>query len=335
MLLGALVLLPIAAFLLNGAVRDYIASSALDSRAARNAGLPSTPDAGFDLSGLVIPDEEIRRGGPRKDGIPALTDPKMIAANDAAYLSGEDKVIGVAFGGEVRAYPLKILDFHEIVNDSVGGRPVAVTYCPLCDSSVVFDRRDGERTLEFGVSGLLYNSNVLMFDRGNPGEEALWSQMRGGGVSGWASEHSLRKLPMEVTTWNAWQERHPETLVLSADTGHERRYDRSVYAHYFSRDSLMFEVSRSSDRLPPKTPVLCVSYNGVSRAYVIEKLLDQALERQEIGGKGFDLAPDPAARTLRIENAEPGVEWCYSFWFAWYAFHPDTEVVPNPLSDEP
>lgn len=131
----------------------------------------------FDLRNAIIPKNEIRSGGPPKDGIPALTNPAVIRAQDAAYLNAADRVAGVAIGEEARAYPLKILNYHEVVNDKLGGVPIAVTYCPLCDSVVVFDRRTEAGVREFGVSGLLYNSNVLMYDRsGRP--ESLWSKSR-------------------------------------------------------------------------------------------------------------------------------------------------------------
>lgn len=122
--------------------------------------------AAFDLEKANVPVDEIHSGGPPKDGIPALTNPEFIAGNQASYLGPSDRVIGVVAGSEARAYPLRILNYHEIVNDRIGQLSIAVTYCPLCDSAAVFDRRTplGER--EFGVSGLLYNSNVLLYDRG-------------------------------------------------------------------------------------------------------------------------------------------------------------------------
>ncbi len=177
----------------------------------------------FDLSRLVVPARELLPGGPPKDGIPALTNPKFMAANEATYLRPKDRIIGFVTAEESRAYPLKILNHHEIVNDQIGVLPVAVTYCPLCDSCAVFDRRTelGER--EFGVSGLLYNSNVLMYDRGGR-PESLWSQVLTRGISGPAAEKSLRALPLELTTWQDWLSRYPETKVLSPETGHRRDY---------------------------------------------------------------------------------------------------------------
>ena len=182
----------------------------------------------FDLASLIVPANEVHSGGPPKDGIPALTNPRFIAASEATYLRPDERVIGFASGEEARAYPLSILNYHEIVNDRVGDLPVAVTYCPLCDSCAVFDRRTelGER--EFGVSGLLYNSNVLMYDRGGQ-PESLWSQVMTRGISGPAARRPLTALPLELTTWIEWRSRHPETSVLSSETGHRRDYRRSPY----------------------------------------------------------------------------------------------------------
>ncbi len=182
---------------------------------------PSVPT--FDMAHVSIPVAEILSGGVMKDSIPALTDPKMSLVGEATYLADEERVIGIVAGGEARAYPLQNLDYHEIINDDVNGIPVVVTYCPLCDSSAVFDRRTKIGKREFGVSGLLYNNNVLMYDRGGQ-PESLWSQVMASGVSGPANTKSLNALPLEVTTWKDWRSRHPDTKVVSIETGHDREY---------------------------------------------------------------------------------------------------------------
>ena len=291
---------------------------------ARRTLAPSPP---FDLSDLTIPPEEVRHGGPPKDGIPALTDPAVVAASAANYLAEDDMVIGVEFGGEARAYPLAILDLHEIVNDTVGGRPIAVTYCPLCDSSVVFDRRSTNGVREFGVSGRLYNSNVLLYDRRDSGVESLWTQMGAVGLSGPGAGEALPRLPLEVTDWGSWKSRHPATTVLTAQTGHRRTYDRTAYAGYFTTDRLMFPVTAYDDQAPAKTPVLAVTSAGESRAYRISAGSKEVDRRETLGGASFDLTHDASSGRLRIENADPMVEWCYTFWFAWSAFHPECELV--------
>jgi uncharacterized protein DUF3179 len=280
----------------------------------------------FDLTGAVIPRSEIRSGGPPKDAIPALTDPPALRAQDAGYLNGADRVVGVSLGDESRAYPLKILNYHEIVNDKLGGVTIAVTYCPLCDSVAVFDRRIAGGVREFGVSGLLYNSNVLMYDRGGR-PESLWSQVGAQGVSGPGARTSLKALPVELTTWQDWQTRHPETTVLSDQTGHARNYQANPYRGYFARRGLMFPVRPINNRLPAKSPVLGVWSDGKARAYSLSAFgAPNILLKQELGGKKFNLVYDDQHKSLRVEQADEGLQWMYSFWFAWYAFRPDTEI---------
>lgn len=280
----------------------------------------------FDLSNVTVPAGEILSGGPPKDGIPALTNPRFVAAREAGYLMQDDRVIGLVRGQEARAYPLKILNYHEIVNDRVGDLPVAVTYCPLCDSASAFDRRTplGER--EFGVSALLYNSNVLMYDRGGR-PESLWSQIKGQGISGPAAEQPLKALPVELTTWGDWRARFPQTIVLSAQTGHSRNYQSSPYAGYFQQPELMFPARPASDRLPTKARVLGVWTDTTARAYPESSFsANRNRVESEIGGKKVVIEFNPQARSLRVAEADNGVRWMYSLWFAWHAFRPETEV---------
>jgi hypothetical protein len=169
--------------------------------------------------------------------------------------------VGVVFGKTAKAYPLKILDYHEAVNDRGGDVPFAVTYCPLCDSAAVFDRRTNDGVIEFGISGLLYNSNVLLYDRRKDGKQSLWSQMMTNSVAGPRVGKSLQTLPLELTTWADWSARHPKTEVLSTETGHHRDYSRSPYASYFGDDRLMFPVKPLDKRLPLKSRVLGVWSN--------------------------------------------------------------------------
>lgn len=281
----------------------------------------------FDFSTITVPANEIHAGGPPKDGIPALTNPRFTSARDATYLRPQDRVIGVFSANRAKAYPLKILNYHEIINDRLGDLPVAVTYCPLCDSCAVFDRRTelGERI--FGVSGLLYNSNVLMYDRGGR-PESLWSQVMAKGISGPGARKPLAALPLELTTWGAWQSRYPNTMVLSAETGYRRDYSRSPYGSYFSSPQLMFPAKPSSNRLPAKSRVLGVWTGSVARAYP-EAFFGQGRRRVEdvLDGKRIVIEFNSTARSLRVVEADQGLHWIYSLWFAWYAFHPATGVV--------
>ena len=155
---------------------------------------------GFDLSNASIPRDDIFRGGPPRDGIPSIDDPRFVASSSVDYLDDGDIVIGFAQGGTARAYPTRILVWHEIVNDEVDGEPIAVTYCPLCGTAMVFRRSVGGRQRTFGVSGLLYQSDVLMYDRES---ESLWSQLAMRAVAGPAEGTELEWLPSEHMTWKA------------------------------------------------------------------------------------------------------------------------------------
>ena len=284
---------------------------------------------GFDLRNATIPRDAIRAGGPPKDGIPALTNPTFVDVNEADYLSPTDRVVGVNFDSEARAYPIRILNYHEIVNDQIGDIPFAVTYCPLCDSAAVFDRRTpvGERV--FGVSGLLYNSNVLMYDRGGQ-PESLWSQVLGEGVSGPAAGKKLNVLPMELVTWKEWRDKHPTTKVLSNKTGHARDYRNSPYARYFKTPNLMFPVRPLDRSLPAKTPILAVWTDaGKANAHLITMPESGKSSTREytLGGKSYAIAFNGTEKTARVIDFDEGVFWMHSFWFAWSAFHPETEII--------
>lgn len=298
-----------------------------DDLAPQNANAQNRRRApAFDLSRLSVPKAEVHAGGPPKDGIPALSNPRYLKVSQAKYLRPDDRVIGVHFGQEARAYPLRILSSHEIVNDKIGATPFAVTYCPLCDSSVVFDRRTPLGLREFGVSGLLYNSNVLMYDRGGD-PESLWSQLMATGVSGAGVNKKLKTLPVEVTTWKNWSTQHPQTLVLSNETGHNRNYQSAFYKSYFDSPNLMFPVNRTDDRLVAKTPVLGVWSGDTAKAYPVNAFSsDHRQIREELDGKSFTIEFDPESQSLRVVEADAGVEWMYSFWFAWAAFRPETAL---------
>ena len=305
----------------------------------------------FDLSNISIDPTEIHEGGPPKDGIPALTSPEFLDAGDTFYLRPNDRVIGFVSPTEqgaaeqeatepgateqgdadgryeARAYPLKILDLHEVVNDRINGLPIAVTYCPLCDSCSIFDRRTkiGER--EFGVSGLLYNSNVLIYDRGKE-KENLWSQVLAQGVSGNAKEVALKALPVELTTWGDWSARYPRTKVLSPKTGHGLEYDGSAYAGYFASPDLVFPTTPRSERLPTKERVLGVWIGDQSRAYA-ESIFSSDRKRieDELGGKRVVIEFNSDSRSMRVVESDDDLQWMYSLWFAWYAMRPDTTVA--------
>ncbi|RNJ80627.1 MAG: DUF3179 domain-containing protein, partial [Nitrosopumilus sp. B06] len=185
-----------------------------------------------------IPLEKIRGGGPPRDGIPSIDSPIFESA-DKQSIPDSDVVIGLYINGESRAYPLSILVWHEIVNDVVGGTPVSVTYCPLCYTNQVFERVIDGQTVEFGTSGKLYNSNLLMYDRLT---ESYWSQALGEAVKGELTGSVLELVPFDVITWGDWKKLHPDTLVLSTETGHARAYGVDPYGDYYTNPNLFFPV---------------------------------------------------------------------------------------------
>jgi Protein of unknown function (DUF3179) len=279
---------------------------------------------GFDLSNATIPVSEILGGGPPRDGIPAIDAPKFIRPDTAAFMRDDDIVLSLTRGGTTRAYPLRVLVWHEIVNDTIGGEPVAVTYCPLCGTGMVFDRTIGGKVRSFGVSGLLFQSDVLMYDRQS---ESLWSQLKMESVSGPEAGKKLRWLPGEQLTWKAWKAKHPDGEVLSTDTGHRRNYDGTAYASYFASDATMFPVPQARKEFANKTWVLGVLVGGKAKAYPVDQLPDGRAVKDTVGGQPVTVTFYHAERRpeVRDTRGEP-VPAVMVFWFAWQAFYPDTEI---------
>lgn len=286
----------------------------------------SQPPALFHTENACIPKEQIVSGGVKKDAIPSLTNPKMIAAEAERYLEEDDRVVGILIGDKALAYPLRILAWHECVNESIQGTHFSVIYCPLCDSTSVFNREVNGKVLEFGISGYLYQSNVLLYNRQDaPQQESLWSQMQGKAVSGPMVETQLNAMPHQLVTWRMWKELHPDTLVLSNETGHVRDYVKDYYPQYFASPELMFPVEKVDKRFLLKDIVIGVHYNGVHRAYPIEHFQMNGKPVEDTIGDKKVVLTKHSTGSISI-HADDGVEIFHSFWFAWYAFHPETEI---------
>ncbi|WP_151702323.1 DUF3179 domain-containing protein [Nitrincola alkalilacustris] len=285
---------------------------------------------GFDLSGASIDASEIHHGGPPRDGIPSIDQPRFIAADEASFLQPDDRILGVYLEGIARAYPLAILNWHEVVNDTFGDVPVTVTFCPLCASGMAFAAEIEQERLDFGVSGLLYNSDVLLYDHQS---ESLWSQIMSQAISGPMKGVQLEFLPTSHTSWDEWRSRHPDTQVLSTDTGFRRDYRQNPYASYINSDRLMFPVAMQDARMHPKTYVIGVNLNGEQKAYPFPELMELTDGRLEdnIGGELISLEFDAQAQTGRVFDHE-GTELpsLIAFWFAWFGFHPETRVFELP-----
>lgn len=281
---------------------------------------------GFDVSNASIPADEIFKGGPPRDGIPALSNPKYIDPEEASYLSGKDRVMGVVIEGTPHAYPVGIMNYHEIVNHETDQGQWLISYCPLCGTGMAFDGEVNGKELTFGVSGLLYNSDLLMYDRQT---ESLWSQIEGRAVSGPLKGTELELMPSQLTTWRAWREQHPETRVLSRNTGHQRDYDSTPYGNYEESKTVFFPIRERDDRYHPKAWVIGLTSGDKARAWPFKELeaTGQETIRDTFNGRSVVVHFDPENRSARITNgAGEEIAATTGFWFAWHAFHPDTGV---------
>lgn len=280
---------------------------------------------GFDLTGSAVPPDEIMQGGPPRDGIPAIDRPQFVKAREARFLKNSDRVLGVERGGIAKAYPVRILNWHEIVNDAIGAERIAVTFCPLCGTGMAYLSEANGAPLSFGVSGLLYNSDVLLYDRQT---NSLWSQLLSQAVSGPMKGARLTLIALTHTTWKDWKERHPQTLVLSTETGFERDYARDPYEGYAQNPAIMFPVKGQSARYHPKEQVVGVEVNGKFKAYPFVELSKHRGEVADtVGDKKVVVRFNPEHRTATVfDSAGKEIPSVIAFWFAWYAFHDDTEI---------
>ena len=282
---------------------------------------------GFVLDGSSVSPAEIRRGGPPRDGIPALDDPPSVPATGADW-PDEARVVGVEIAGQARAYPIAILNWHELANDRLGGRPILVSFCPLCGTAMVFDRRVGGRTLRFGVSGLLYQSDLLMFDRET---ESLWSQISAVAVTGAQRDERLALLRARTTSWGAWRARYPDSTILSRETGHRRDYGRTPYAGYEQSRQIYFPAPLDS-RYHPKMRVVGLRLaDGTARAYPAEEIRRSGGRvRDRFAGHDVLIEYGGGEQGFVVE-APAVVEVIEGFWFAWMAFHPESSLYrANP-----
>ena len=247
-----------------------------------------------DLSKALVPLEEIISGGPPPDGIPAIDRPVFVSPGAAdAWLSPREPVLALHVNGDARAYPLQILMWHEIVNDTVGGRPVAVTYCPLCNSGLVFDRVVEGQTLDFGTSGKLYKSDLVMYDRQT---HSLWAQMEGKAIVGEKAGTRLALVPANTISYEDWKAAYPGGKVLSTETGHRRSYGRNPYEAYDQPDSHPFLLRGAPDRRrPPKERVVGVTIESAPKAYPWPLLVKHGVIHDALGAEKLVVFYRPGA----------------------------------------
>ena len=235
-----------------------------------------------------------------------MIDPPLLWVSEAGFLSDQELVFGVEINGDARAYPLRILDWHEMFNDVIGGVPVALAYCTLCASGILFETRvEGRETrFVFGSSGLLYRSNKLMYDQQT---HSLWNQFTGrpvvGRLTGSGIELKLR--PVTITSWARWLARHPDTKVLSLDTGYARDYRPGrPYGDYFASPELMFPALVARDELRPKDYVFALRHGLASKGYPLTAFQGGTVINDRIGDLDVVLIGDAASRSVRAYAAE-------------------------------
>lgn len=243
---------------------------------------------------LPKPLVDVRRlvsGGPPPDGIPSINEPKFDRAGDVDYLASREPVLALEIGGEARAYPVQVLIWHEIAIDTVGGVPVVVSYCPLCNSALAFDRRAAGRVLTFGVSGRLYNSDLVMFDRQT---RSLWPQLEGRAVAGVLTGTRLRAYPVQTVPWGEWRDAHPDGLVLNRNTGHDRAYGQNPYTSYDRPGTKPFLLDVDPDgRLPAKARVVGLGEGRDAVAVTTDRLLRDGTLELSVRGSPVVLFAEP------------------------------------------
>jgi hypothetical protein len=293
-----------------------------DAGASNDGTAPPTRDLASPLSASLDGFESASTDVLRKDGIPSIDEPGF---DDGGNVEPEDPVFGVEIDGEARAYPQEILAQHEIVNDIVGGKNVAVTYCPLTGTAIGYER--GGTT--FGVSGDLVNSNLIMYDRAT---ETRYPQILGVGTDGELRGRSLVEFDVTWTTWERWREEYPESPVLSRETSFVRNYDRDPYggynpkSGYYENDRLTFSVMNRDDRYHPKKVFMGARDANKAVAFDKEKLRDEGTMSLETENGDYVATYEEPLNTASIERDGEAITTFDAMWFAWSAFYPDTHV---------
>jgi hypothetical protein len=294
------------------------------------------PNNGFDLSISLVPADTIVPSGQPRDGIRSMDGPGILTTVEVLqlneeqrgkYLVDSDEVIGVRIGDEVRAYPIRVLNWHEVVNDVVGGTPIAVTFGPLTFGTAVFDRNVGTETLEFGVSGLLHDSGLLLYDRGGG---SLWSQLQARAVTGPAAERGevLEPLPFSLTTWGTWRERYPETTTVAPLPALKKHYSNNPYGNYYQQARPRFPVDPLPEDDGPglMTRVLAVRTDDGGWALTV---LDPNASKPALpGGIGEGITFGFERESVGFLADDARAEMMVALWFAWYATHPEDAPPP-------
>jgi len=271
---------------------------------------------------------DLVQGCPERDCIPSIDAPKFVSAAEAGFVGDDDIVLALSVDGVARAYPVAILSRHEIVNDTLAGQPIAITYCPLCGSGAAFSRQLGDQVTTFGVSGVLHNSDLVMYDRAS---QTLWAQVTGHGIVGPRSGQNLASVELTQVEWKTWRAAHPDTQVLSTDTGFKVDYQGNPYGDYASSDRVLFPLAHRDQRIHPKMVVFGMSIGSAALAVTDEFLRANPRLETELGGRKVvvERAADGSVRATDTNDGSvvPAIRL---FWFAWASFHPDTALQALP-----
>lgn len=277
-----------------------------------------------------VPSSEIVSGGPAKDGIPSIDEPKFISIADAEkILSDNEPGVAISIDGVNRFYPYQILVWHEIVNDKVNNRRILVTYCPLCLTGFVFDPLVKGERVEFGTSGKLWKSNLVMYDRKT---DSLWSQILGEAIAGEMIGSKLEILPSDQVLFGNWKKQFPNGQVLSRDTGATRFYGSSPYGDYFATTNLALSLAKPNDtRLSNDAFVLGIIVNNKAKAYHVESVKKVGRIEDQFEGETIVLEHDKQLDIVRVfkklnDGSLERINPFSAFWFSWAAAHPATEL---------
>ncbi len=275
---------------------------------------------------------EIVWGGVRKDGIPALTYPKLLPANDTDYITDNELVFGISINGDARAYPYRFMDWHEMLNDKIGGVSVSLAYCTLCGSGILYKtQRDGENDpIIFGSSGFLYRSNKLMYDQKT---HSLWNQFSGQPVVGKLANSGieLEVLPLVTTTWREWKQQHPATKVLAEDTGFHRDYTPgAAYGAYFFSEELMFPANVKEESLKQKEKVFGLRISGANKAWPLTLFNNQKVINDRIGVIPVVLIGNAKTESVRAYRSD-GLQFQFSKNGSLIADHQEWQITEDEL----
>lgn len=277
-----------------------------------------------------VPLGEILGGGPPKDGIPSIDKPEFISLSEAnKFFNDNEPGIALNIDGAKRFYPFQILVWHEIVNDTINGKRVLVTYCPLCLSGIIFDPVVNGERVEFGTSGKLWNSNLVMYDRKT---DSLWSQILGEAIVGEMTGTQLKVLPSDMVRFGDFKKLNPDGAVLSRNTGATRFYGQDPYGDYYTTPGTYFPVSKKDDRLNEKDFILGIVVNGKAKAYWPEAVKKAGEIEDRFEEKNIIARYEKEIDAVRLfekkaDGALVRINPFSAFWFSWAAAHPDTELL--------